>query len=311
MRIFLTGASGFVGSFFLRNLLRSGDHQVAIILRNPESAWRIQDVMIGATLIRGELNNLRDIESQVRDFQPTAFVHLAWDGVSGKDRNASSQWRNIPATLELVEMASRVGAKHWIGLGSQAEYGPCQDKINETTETKPTTLYGVSKLAACTLSERLCQELGIRHAWLRLFSSYGPSDHPDWLIPYLAKALLAGEKPSLTAAEQLWDYINVEDVAAAILAVLDTHEAVGIFNLGSGQTLKLRSLIEKIRDLINPSLPLGFGDVPYRPDQVMHLEADIARLTRLAGWLPKVDIDSGIRATIDWYSGENNSNKHY
>jgi UDP-glucose 4-epimerase len=300
MRIFLTGASGFVGSFFLRNLLKTGDHQVAILLRNPESAWRIQDVMIDATLIRGELNNLRDIESQVRDFQPTAFVHLAWDGVSGKDRNASCQWRNIPATLELVEMASRVGAKHWIGLGSQAEYGPCQNKINETTETKPTTLYGVSKLAACTLSERLCQEHGIRYAWLRLFSSYGPTDHPDWLIPYLMKALLAGEKPRLTAAEQLWDYIYVEDVAAAILAILDSQEAVGIFNLGSGRSLKLRSLIEKIRDLINPSLPLGFGDVAYRTDQVMHLEADISRLVEQTGWKPSVNLLSGLKKTIEF-----------
>jgi nucleoside-diphosphate-sugar epimerase len=87
-------------------------------------------------------------------------------------------------------MASRLGAKDWIGLGSQAEYGPCQNKIDETTNTNPTTLYGVSKLAACKLSERLCQELGIRHSWLRLFSSYGPNDNSDWLIPYLINSLL-------------------------------------------------------------------------------------------------------------------------
>lgn len=302
MRIFLTGASGFVGSFFLRNLLSTGDNEVAVLLRAPETAWRIKDLLSDTRFIQGDLSNLSNFEAQVKDFQPTAFVHLAWSGVSGKDRNALTQWRNVPETLELVEMAARVGATHWIGLGSQAEYGPCQNKINETTHTRPTTLYGASKLAACTLSERLCQELGIRHAWLRLFSSYGPTDNPDWLIPYLIRALLAGQKPSLTKAEQLWDYIYIEDVASAIRAVLDTNDAEGVFNLGSGHSLKLRTVIEKIRDFIDPDLPLGFGEVPYRPDQVMHLEADITRLTGLTGWFPKADIDITIEKTVDWYS---------
>ena len=301
MRIFLTGASGFVGSFLLRNLLGKG-HKVAVVLRTPETAWRIRDLISDTWLMQGDLGKLNTFETQLKDFQPTAFVHLAWNGVSGSDRNAPMQWRNVADTLELVEMASRVGAQHWIGLGSQAEYGPCQNRINETAPTKPTTLYGVSKLASCTLSERLCHELGIRHAWLRLFSSYGPRDNPNWLIPYLTRTLLARQKPSLTGAEQFWDYIYVEDVASAIQAVLETHEATGIFNLGSGYAPRLRTVIEKIRDSVDPSLPLGFGEVPYRPDQVMHLEADITRLIKLTGWLPKVEFSTGIEKTVDWFA---------
>ena len=306
MRVFLTGASGFVGSFFLRNLLDSGEHEVAVLLRTPDTASRIKDRLCDTQLIQGDLSNQGRFEAQVKNFKPDAFVHLAWNGVMGSDRNALYQWRNVPQTLELVEMASRVEAKHWIGLGSQAEYGPCQAKIDETTNTRPTTLYGVSKLAVCTLSERLCQEFGIRHAWLRLFSSYGPADNSDWLIPYLTRSLLARQKPSLTPAEQLWDYIYVEDVASAVRAVLDNHEATGIFNLGSGRALKLRSIIEKIRNLIGSDLPLGFGEIPYRSDQVMHLEADITRLKRVTGWVPSFDFDTAIEKTVDWYS-ENKS----
>jgi len=133
MRIFLTGASGFVGSFCLRHLLSTGDHEIAVLLRSPETAWRIKDFISDTTLIQGDLGKLDEIETQVQDFKPAAFVHLAWNGVSGKDRNALTQWRNVPASLELVEMASRTGANHWIGLGSQAEYGPCQNKIDEKT----------------------------------------------------------------------------------------------------------------------------------------------------------------------------------
>lgn len=301
MRVFLTGASGFVGAFLLRHLLRTGDDEVAVLLREPATAWRIKDIVSGTRVIQGDLSSFGDIERQLKDFRPNAFVHSAWDGVAGKDRNALTQWRNVSATLELVEMASRLGVQHWIGLGSQAEYGPCQNRIDETTPTKPTTLYGVSKLAAGTLSECMCKELGIRYAWLRLFSSFGPSDNPDWLIPYLVQSLLAGKSPSLTKAEQLWDYIYVEDAAAAIHAVLGAKDATGIFNLGSGRALRLRTMIEKIRDLVAPGAPLGFGEEPYRPDQVMHLEADISRLTHLTGWRPTMDFDMAIEKTLAWY----------
>ncbi len=311
MRIFLTGASGFVGSFVLRHLLHSDIHEVAILTHRPEKAWRIKNLFPDVHLIEADLSNLNPIEAALQDFQPQAFVHLAWQGVAGSERNNPAQWRNLPATLELVEMASRVGAKHWIGLGSQAEYGPCQNKVDETALTKPTTLYGTAKLSSCLLSEKLCQELNIRHAWLRLFSAYGPTDNPDWLIPYLIRTLLAKQRPSLTAAEQLWDYIYVEDVASAITAILENNDASGVFNLGSGSALSLRTIIEKIRDFIDPELALGFGEAAYRPDQVMHLEADISRLTVMTGWRPVIHIDTGLKQTIAWYASKNNHDEQY
>lgn len=301
MRIFLTGASGFVGSFVLRSLINTTGYQVAVLLREQQTAWRIKDLFPYVRVIEGDLKQLKAIEVSLNAFQPDAVIHLAWDGVMGRDRNAIMQWRNVSQALELVEIAAKVGAKHWIGLGSQAEYGLCQNKIDETTPTRPTTLYGASKFATCLLSERLCQELGIRYVWLRLFSSYGPTDNPDWLIPYLIRTLLSRQKPSLTGAEQLWDYIFIEDVASAVKSVLETDSASGIFNLGSGCSLKLRVIIEKIRDFIDPELALDFGALAYRPDQVMHLEANISRLSGFTDWKPKVDIDTGIKKTVDWY----------
>lgn len=301
MKIFITGASGFIGSFFLRNLLKENDNEVLILLRNAKSAWRIHDVLSEVRVLEGELGNLTSIESELAAFSPDAIVHLAWDGVSGGQRNNVSQWRNIGSSMELIEMAHRVGAKTWLGLGSQAEYGPCQDVINELTTPEPTTLYGASKLSTQILGQRLCQEYGIRFAWLRLFSSYGPQDNPNWLIPYLIKTLTQRQRPKLTLAEQFWDYIYVEDVASAIRAVLDSKETRGVFNLGSGQAYQLKGIIERIRDSIDPELPLGFGEIDYRPDQVMHLQADISKLRLATGWLPRVEIDHGIKETIEWF----------
>ena len=137
--------------------------------------------------------------------------------------------------------------------------------------------------------------------WLRLFSSYGPMDQQDWLIPYLINSLLKGESPNLTLAEQVWDYIHVADVASAIALMIDKPNVHGVFNLGSGNAVPLKSIIEKTRDLINPLTLLNFGAVPYREDQVMHLEANIDLLTNATGWRPIVDINEGLLETVNWW----------
>src|SRR5207237_10718042 len=99
---------------------------------------------------------------------------------------------NLNHTIELLKVAIDCGARHFVGLGSQAEYGPCQGTIDESTSTHPTTLYGATKLSTFHLTDQICRLSRIRFAWLRLFSSYGPLDDPAWLIPSTILALLRG-----------------------------------------------------------------------------------------------------------------------
>jgi nucleoside-diphosphate-sugar epimerase len=197
-------------------------------------------------------------------------------------------------------MTAALGCHRFVGLGSQAEYGPQTGRIREDCPTRPTTLYGAAKLATCLMLERAAASSGRGFAWLRLFSTYGPGDDPSWMIPYLIRCLLARERPSLTAAEQVWDYLHVDDAAAAVVAVMDM-DAVGVFNLGSGRASPLRDIVTFIRDCIDPALPLGLGEVPYRADQVMHLEADVSALHAATGWAPSVPLQDGLRAVVDDY----------
>jgi len=170
-------------------------------------------------------------------------------------------------------------------------------KLHEQTPTRPTTVYGAAKLATYLVLERIAATSGRPFAWLRLFSSYGEDDDPSWLLPYLTRCLLARQRPAVTAAEQRWDYIHVDDVARAMIAAMD-ERALGVFNLGSGQALPLREIICMLRDLVDPCLKVGFGDVPYRPDQVMHLEADITALRDATGWAPQVALVDGLRRLV-------------
>ncbi len=300
MRIFLTGASGFIGSFLLEQLAAT-DHQVAVLLRKGSNRARISRWLNRVQVVKGDLAATKLWEDELTRFGPETVIHLAWGGVLNSARNDASQSQNVEQTVGLVRLAHRAGAKTWIGLGSQAEYGPCNQRADESFPSNPTTLYGKAKLAACTQSRDLAAQLGLRFAWLRLFSSYGPGDDPSWLIPSLILKLQAGERPALTAGEQKWDYIYAGDTAEAVLQTALSPNAEGIFNLGSGQARPLREIIETVRDLVRPGAPLGFGEVPYRPDQVMFLEANIDRLKRLTGWSPRTPLTDGLKRTVAYY----------
>lgn len=298
-RILVTGGSGFVGAALVRQLIAQG-REVAVLLRGNDMPWRLRDMWSHIQVIHGDLTRLSEAASAIQIFRPQAVAHLAWEGVKGADRNHSMQLSNVQASFELYRLVRDAGAEGFVGLGSQAEYGPCEGRITESTPTRPTTLYGATKLGTALALDRLAVAEGFPFAWLRLFSTYGPADEPTWLIPYVTRQLLASKRPVLTLAEQLWDYLHVRDVAAAVVAVLD-QQPRGLFNLGSGQAVPLRTIIERVRDEVDAALPLGFGEVPYRPDQVMHLEADITALSAACGWRPTIDLASGIRETVDWF----------
>jgi UDP-glucose 4-epimerase len=301
MRCLVTGASGHVGAFLTKALLGRGC-EVAVMVRPQSDVWRIADVLDQVTVIYGALGDLGNAREALNAWQPVMVFHCAWEGVTGAYRNDPAQiTRNVAGSLELFEAMREAGMTTWVGLGSQAEYGAVEGRLSEELPPKPVTAYGVSKLCLCLMTEKLCAMTETRFLWLRLLAAYGPMDDPRHLLPSVINQLLDGERPALTPGEQRWDYLYIEDAAEAICRLALETSASGVFNLGSGDALTVRSLVETVRDLIDPALPLGLGDVPYRPDQVMHLEGDLAKLTTATGWRPEVTMEEGLRRTLAWH----------
>jgi nucleoside-diphosphate-sugar epimerase len=117
----------------------------------------------------------------------------------------------------------------------------------------------------------------------------------------LITEMLAGRRPRTTLGTQKWDWLYVDDVARAILATVSAPAAQGVFNLGSGRAVAVRTVVDLIRDLAAPGMELMYGEVPFRPDQVMHMQANISRLTSATGWMPRIPIEEGLTATVAWY----------
>jgi UDP-glucose 4-epimerase len=300
MRCLVTGASGHLGSFLTERLVKEGAEVFALV--RPESdLWRLANVVDRITIIRAELGDFSGVAGDIASARAEVVFHLAWQGVTSVFRHDPAQTDNVTAGLRLFDVVRDAGCRVWIGIGSQAEYGPSEDVLTEDTPVQPVTAYGASKLKLGQLIKQLSESSGIRYVWLRLLATYGPKDDERHLLPSAIRSLLAGERPKLTAGEQRWDYLYVEDAANAIYQTAISKDAQGVFNLASGETHAIREIIEQVRDLIDPSLPLEFGELPYPPDQQLRLAANIDRLVIATGWRPEVSIGEGLKRTVDWY----------
>ncbi|WP_066770462.1 NAD-dependent epimerase/dehydratase family protein [Sphingobium sp. CCH11-B1] len=296
-RILVTGAGGFVGAAVADLAARRG-HQVTMMVRNPASP-RVVALRGRCAIVVADLADDEAVRTALAQARPDIVIHSAWEGVGGPARAGTIQLDNIRTTVALLDATIATGARRFIGIGSQAEYGRHDRRIDESAATEPFLLYGAAKLSAYHLTRQRAGEAGIGFAWLRLFSPYGPGDNPNWLIPSVAAQILDGRAPRTSAGTQKWDYLHITDCAEGVLAAGLTDSAQGVFNLSSGRAVSVRSIVERIRDLACPNLQLRFGDIPFGPNQIMHLEGDCGRLCAATGWAPRIAIEDGLATVVD------------
>ena len=238
--------------------------------------------------------------------QVEAFFHLAWLGtqVNSNRMDMYLQNTNVRYTLDAVYAAKKLGCKVFVGAGSQAEYGRIDGVIHPDSPVYPISGYGMAKLCAGQMTRALCKDFGIRHIWPRIVSVYGENDGEKTLVSTIIDKLLKGESPGLTAGEQMWDYLYSGDAAEALYLMAERGKDGAVYVLGSGRTRPLKEFMMEIGRVVDKNIPLGFGKIPYLPDQAMHLEADVESLKTDTGWEPKTSFAEGISKLLASVRGE-------
>lgn len=293
--VVVTGPTGAIG-YALCNLLLEKDIKVYGVVR-PNSN-RISSIPNEVEIIECDISNYSNLPKMISNAD--AFVHLAWSNTFGEGRNnMTSQIANIQYAIDAVNAASVMKCKVFVGAGSQAEYGRVNVPLKPETPCFPENGYGMAKLCAGEMTRVECEKLGVDHIWMRILSVYGPHDNPNSLISYTIDMLKKGRKPILTKCEQMWDYLYSDDAAMAFLLALMHGKNGAVYPLGSGECRPLCEYVKDIRDLINPSLEIGFGNKEYPVKQVMYLESDNSQLSNDVGFSCHFLFKSGIRRILE------------
>jgi nucleoside-diphosphate-sugar epimerase len=301
MRVLLTGASGFLGSWVARNLAKT-QHEVHCLVRPESSIWRLE----GESGLQFHPASSQKWPELFEDLEPDAWVSLDWEGVGGLDRNHPSQSLNVARFNDLLERIP--SPKVVIGTGSQAEIGPQTGIAKEHAPDNPQTKYALAKCQTRRLFEERFAGDETRFVWARVFSTYGPRDSDQWFLPSLLLKLIREEPAELTEGTQTWSFLHAEDAAQAFKTMLDDSMISGVVNVGNPETMTIREAAEHAGKLLDSSGLLLFGAVPYRTSETMRLEPEVKKLLE-CGWAPRKAFKDGLAELAAWLLERERSDK--
>jgi nucleoside-diphosphate-sugar epimerase len=299
LKVFLTGATGFIGSHVARQLI-GADCEIYCLVRKDSNLWRINDIISSLKMVRGDLINPFEWETLFSEIQPEACINLAWFAEPGLYLEAMQNLDMLTASIKLALVVARSGCPYFLSVGSCFEYDTRIGYLSESTPVRPESIYASSKLAFKLVLEQIARTYGMKAAWVRLFHQFGPFEQKSRLIPDVICSLLANKKQKLTRGEQVRDYLYIEDVASAIAAVF-LAQIQGEVNIGSGKPVTIHDLSLKIGTLLNRTELLEFGALPYRPGDPMFICANNQRLMETTGWKPTIDLEEGLLRSIQWW----------
>jgi nucleoside-diphosphate-sugar epimerase len=300
-RVLVTGATGFVGRYAPLFLLSRGYEVHAVSSRPAASLDADSRALAGVTWHQADLLDERQRQAVVFDVQPTHLLHLAWYAEHGKFWTSPENLRWVRATLDLAQCFAEAGGRRIVAAGTCAEYdwayGYCSEGVTPLT---PATLYGTCKHASQMMLSSFARQVGVSMAWGRVFFLYGPHEHPNRLVSSVILSLLTGQPARTSEGRQIRDFLHVEDVASAFVALLDS-DVEGPVNIASGQPVALRDVIFKIASIIGGESLVRLGEVAPRPDDPCLLVADVTRLRAEVCWSPGFSLDRGLQETIEWW----------
>ncbi len=298
-RAIVTGATGMIASALIRILVKNNVEVIALCRKEDSKDDEFFKSPL-VTAIDADISEYADFADKI-GVKCDVLYHFAWLGTFGNSRNdAYTQNLNIKYTLDAVKLAHETGCKCFVSAGSQAEYGRTTEKLTASTHANPETGYGIAKYTSGKLSRMYANQLGLRHCWVRILSVFGQKGNPQSIIMSSLDKMLKGEYTSFTKGEQQWDFLHCDDAALAFYLIGEKGKDGAVYPLGSGKTRLLADYITAMRDVINPDLKVGIGDLPYNDGQVMYLCADITELTNDTGFVPQLTFEEAIKITADW-----------
>lgn len=295
MRIFVTGATGFLGYHFVLKAIEQG-HEI-MCLKRVSSIDKFPS-SISSRIIWVYDND--DLKQLVNKFKPHVLFHAAWGGVRGAGRESSEvQNANIFMSERIFELYPY---KQIIGLGSQAEYGFYNHRVSEDEAINPYTEYGKAKAKCCELLKQYCNNNNIEWQWIRIFTIFGEGQNGG-LISGFTNAYLHEENSfPTTEGEQKYSYLYSSDYAEAMCRIIGIKGKSGIYNLSQPNEIHSnKNILKHLKSILNSNIIIEFGKIPYSKNQIMLMDGKVDKFESNFGEIPHTEFLKSLKSTVFSY----------
>jgi dTDP-glucose 4,6-dehydratase len=309
MRVLVTGGCGFIGTNFIKFLLRK--HPNMQILNFDKLAFgsargSLRDAAKDEryTFVRGDIANQKLIASLIEDVD--AIVNFAAEShvdrsISGPRAFIRTNTVGVFSLLEAVRKSGKSGLR-LLHIGTDEEYGDIQcGSFKEEDRLGPSSPYAASKAAASMLIQAYQRTYGLRAILTRCTNNYGPYQFPEKLIPKtIIRANLGLKVPLYGDGRNIRDWTHVEDHCEAVDAVLKNGQAGEVYNISSGNELANLEVVGAILEMLHrPSSLVEY--VEDRPGHDFRYSIDSSKIRSQFGWKPRRAFRQSLEETVNWY----------
>lgn len=307
--VLVTGAGGFIGSHLVEHLLAEGARVSALVRYNSMNDWRLL-----RELAPTHLRAVRVLEGDVRD---AMFVRKTCEGIDVVFHLAAAisiphSYRapadfvqtNVAGTANVLAAASECGCSRIICTSTSEVYGTAERvPMDESHPLRPQSPYAASKTGADMLAISYALSFDAPVVLIRPFNTYGPRQSARAIIPTIVSQLIAGDEVRAGDTSTRRDFTFVTDTVRGFIAAALTNEAIGgVFNLGTGRSVSIQDVIDTAATILGRNPRVVREEERVRPDrsEVRLLEADAGSAARVLGWKPEIDLEEGLRRTIEY-----------
>jgi dTDP-glucose 4,6-dehydratase len=307
MRLLVTGGAGFIGSHFIRHLLRQHPDYKVTNLDKLTYAGNLENVADAADhpnyrFVKGDISDRKLVDRLAAEVD--TIVNFAAETHVDRSIEDSTPFltTNILGTQTLIEAALRHRHPRYIQISTDEVYGDTMEGFfTEASPLKPSSPYAASKAAGDLLVLSYARTFGLPALISRCSNNYGPNQFPEKVVPFFIKKLMSGENvPLYKDGSNIRDWLHVVDHCRAIDLVLHRGRIGEVYNIGANNEHTNLEITRRLLQILGlPESRIEF--VKDRPGHDLRYAIDASKIRNELGWKPTVDFDVGFRETVDWF----------
>ena len=302
--VIITGVGGFLGGALAKKLLLDG-YTVYGITSSGHVGELAQYPSFHS--VQANFESYHQLHELLPEIDFDMFYHFAWNGVYGDSFRAYElQLNNAKYACAALEEAKKVNCRRFIFAGTYNEFELLNFIGNEMFEPRYTCIYATAKLTSELMCRTLAYQLGIEYSAGLVCMAYGERNYSPMLANIVLEQLLNGEEPKLISGENYYDLVYVDDVAAAFQAIGERGVNQKSYYVGHRKLKKFKDLFAEVRDIVNPSIQLRFGEY-QDTSNLDYTKIDLDSLYRDTGFECKADLRESILKTAQWLKKQENS----